>query len=597
MKVRLLLGAPRARFRRRGAASFAVLRSAWGGDARCARSPGTPSRARPGSRSPSASCRIDPLRLELVAEGVRLGPAGAPVFAADAAARARSPAIQALGGEDPRRGGGAPAPARPTLALRDGGARRGSSPCPPPALSRVDVRRAHGRGRRARPAARLGRAGRGRARRRPRRAGGRRAGARSAPGATDAVRRPGLGRVLRRRRRDGDRRGGRTPTGELALDLSRLELAVASSGGRRLEGRPRRAPSTDLCRPRLAARRERARRLAGAARARRATARATSRGRSRRAPPLGGAATRADRHRRRPARRRAASAGGSRATRARGSRCAAASCASRRSRSRARRRACAPRATVRLEREPRLEAEAELTRVELAEVLERTRAARSVGAHAREREGADRGHALAARARAASGALDLADFKALDALVGEVPPAEAGGRSSIPRRASRPAPRRAARACASRAPGCGSARETLRADAELFLVGERGFAVRVDGGGDLVGAAARRERADRRPRAARAAPCAPRPTATRASRASSGRASCASSTSTSARPAPTVTYGPGGPRPPRSRRSTGARARRATRGEVAVDLGRSPPEVVDGAPRTRRGGCATCSTR
>ena len=84
------------------------------------------------------ACRVEPLRLTVEASGVRLGPAQAPVFAAERL-RARLSPVQAMGRDleiaelrvtRPRVALAAPRadPTRP-------------SPCPPEALSRLPVRR------------------------------------------------------------------------------------------------------------------------------------------------------------------------------------------------------------------------------------------------------------------------------------------------------------------------------------------------------------------------------------------------------------------------------------------------------------------------
>ncbi len=120
------------------AATLAVLRSSWAAaklcafaERRVAEVTGLPLRL--------GACGIEPLRLEVTVEGVRLGPAEAPVFAADSV-RARLAPVQALG----RRLHLAELEAvRPRLALAIPERPAGAPPaaCPPPGLAQFDVQR------------------------------------------------------------------------------------------------------------------------------------------------------------------------------------------------------------------------------------------------------------------------------------------------------------------------------------------------------------------------------------------------------------------------------------------------------------------------
>jgi translocation and assembly module TamB len=118
------------------AATFVVLRTRWAGERICAL---VAARAQAAAGLPLAfrSCRVVPLTLEVEAEAVRLGPPGAPVFAADRVA-VRLAAVQALGGrvriaraqlERPRVAATIP-------ASRD----RRTRGCPTDLLSRLEVR-------------------------------------------------------------------------------------------------------------------------------------------------------------------------------------------------------------------------------------------------------------------------------------------------------------------------------------------------------------------------------------------------------------------------------------------------------------------------
>lgn len=120
------------------AATVAVLRSSWAAGKLCALVESRVSQLT-GLPLQLRSCRIEPLWLEVAVEGVRLGPAAAPVFEADSV-RARLAPVQALGG---RLHVAELEAVRPRLTLsipeRPAGARPAA--CPPPALAKVDVHR------------------------------------------------------------------------------------------------------------------------------------------------------------------------------------------------------------------------------------------------------------------------------------------------------------------------------------------------------------------------------------------------------------------------------------------------------------------------
>ncbi len=115
------------------AATLLALRTRWAGDRICALAA---ARAEAVTGLPLAfgSCRVEPLALEVRAEGVRLGPPSAPIFTADRLG-ARLAAVQALGGRvriarlelvrprvriqvPPRAAGGAPGVCGPDLLSR-----------------------------------------------------------------------------------------------------------------------------------------------------------------------------------------------------------------------------------------------------------------------------------------------------------------------------------------------------------------------------------------------------------------------------------------------------------------------------------------------
>ena len=117
------------------AATLLVLRTRWAGERICTLAA---ARAEAASGLPLAfrSCRIDPFVLELEAEGVRLGPAGAPLLQADLISARLAP-IQTLGGRVQLSRLRAVRPR--VVAHVEGG--RGGGACPPPALEQIDVER------------------------------------------------------------------------------------------------------------------------------------------------------------------------------------------------------------------------------------------------------------------------------------------------------------------------------------------------------------------------------------------------------------------------------------------------------------------------
>lgn len=118
------------------AATLLVLRTRWAGERICALAA---ARAEIASGLPLAfrSCRIEPFRLELEADGVRLGPAGAPLLEADEISARLAP-IQALGGRIQLARLRA---VRPRVTARIGERGGAAGACPPPALDQVDVQR------------------------------------------------------------------------------------------------------------------------------------------------------------------------------------------------------------------------------------------------------------------------------------------------------------------------------------------------------------------------------------------------------------------------------------------------------------------------
>ncbi len=115
---------------------LALLRTRWAGDRIC-RLAEEKVEAASGLALSLSSCRIDPLRLRVSAERVRLGPAEAPVFAADAVSARLTP-VQAFG---KRLHVEELAAVRPRLVLRlppPEPGRKGS--CPPPILGQFEIR-------------------------------------------------------------------------------------------------------------------------------------------------------------------------------------------------------------------------------------------------------------------------------------------------------------------------------------------------------------------------------------------------------------------------------------------------------------------------
>lgn len=118
--------------------TIAALRTRWAAELTCELAVARVERAT-GLELAVASCRIRPLALALEAEGVRLGPAEAPLFTADALSARLAP-IQALGRQLHLR---ELRLVRPRLVIprrqaTPGGA--GGSACPPALLSRFEVR-------------------------------------------------------------------------------------------------------------------------------------------------------------------------------------------------------------------------------------------------------------------------------------------------------------------------------------------------------------------------------------------------------------------------------------------------------------------------
>jgi translocation and assembly module TamB len=116
-------------------ATLLALRTRWVGERICALAA---ARAAAASGLPLAfgSCRIDPFRLELEAEGVRLGDAAAPLLEVDRVSARLAP-IQGFGGRLQLARVHAVRP-RVVARLEGGG---GGGACPPPALDQIDVQR------------------------------------------------------------------------------------------------------------------------------------------------------------------------------------------------------------------------------------------------------------------------------------------------------------------------------------------------------------------------------------------------------------------------------------------------------------------------
>jgi translocation and assembly module TamB len=119
------------------AATLVVLRTRWAAERICAFGAARAAHAS-GLAVAFGACRVDPIALEVEVDGVRLGPADAPLFAADRIAARLAP-IQALGGRVRLASLRA---VRPRLALRvpEGGAGRGGA-CPAGLLSGLEVQR------------------------------------------------------------------------------------------------------------------------------------------------------------------------------------------------------------------------------------------------------------------------------------------------------------------------------------------------------------------------------------------------------------------------------------------------------------------------
>ncbi|WP_242372557.1 translocation/assembly module TamB domain-containing protein [Anaeromyxobacter sp. SG26] len=118
--------------------TIAGLRTRWAADRICALAAERVERTT-GLELAVAACRIRPLALELEAEGIRLGPASAPLFTADALAARLAP-IQALGRQlhlaELRL-------VRPRVVVPPRSPRSGAGAadaCPPPLLARFEVR-------------------------------------------------------------------------------------------------------------------------------------------------------------------------------------------------------------------------------------------------------------------------------------------------------------------------------------------------------------------------------------------------------------------------------------------------------------------------
>jgi translocation and assembly module TamB len=455
-------------------ASFAALRSEWGGARLCGLAGRLVERGT-GLALEAGSCRLDPLRLEVHATALRLGPPAAPVLEADAV-RVRLAPLQALGG---RVHLAAVEIRRPRLRadLRGRPPAAGPAACPPAALARLEVRSLLVEDASVDlvlpSGARLA-VDRADVRADPPRS-------RAWPGAPAPRSRFDV-RVEGASWRDGAR-GARASSarasGELALDLSRLVLAEAAVEG---DGWSASASGTaaDLCQPRLdlavsaraplatlAALAGHAGDVAGAAEARLAVAGTLG------APTIAGdvrlAGARIGRWVPGDARARVALRGSE-------LRVEDLEVPGRSGQVRAR-------ATVRLGGTPRLEAEADLADVELAEVLERT-GLPGAWVLLRVTGKVKVGGTLSPLALDGEGALDLADFKALthrwetfrppEQAVLEIPAARVEAGLRVSRESVR-----------IEGGHLRVGAETARVDAELFLSSARGFVVRVDGGADL----------------------------------------------------------------------------------------------------------------
>ncbi|HET8542662.1 MAG TPA: translocation/assembly module TamB domain-containing protein [Anaeromyxobacter sp.] len=120
------------------AATLGVLRTRWAGERICALAA---ARAQDAAGVPLAfrTCRVSPLALELVVEGLRVGPPAAPLLQADAASARLAP-IQALGGRVQLAEVRAVNP-RLVAAIPAGGSGGGGGRCASPVPEDVDVER------------------------------------------------------------------------------------------------------------------------------------------------------------------------------------------------------------------------------------------------------------------------------------------------------------------------------------------------------------------------------------------------------------------------------------------------------------------------
>jgi translocation and assembly module TamB len=115
--------------------TLAVLRTAWAGERIC-RLAAARVEAATGLALSFTACRVDPLGVSVDAEGVALGPPGAPVFAADALSARLAP-VQALGRQLHLE---RVALVRPRLAIAIAGGEGGGGACPPPFLAGIEIR-------------------------------------------------------------------------------------------------------------------------------------------------------------------------------------------------------------------------------------------------------------------------------------------------------------------------------------------------------------------------------------------------------------------------------------------------------------------------
>jgi translocation and assembly module TamB len=118
------------------AGSMAALRTRWVAERICSLAAARVGAAT-GLEVATSSCRIDPFTLTVVTEGLRLGPAGAPLFTAEAI-EARPALIQGLGG---RLELAALRLTRPRLVVAVPPGPEAPRACPPPALGQIDIGR------------------------------------------------------------------------------------------------------------------------------------------------------------------------------------------------------------------------------------------------------------------------------------------------------------------------------------------------------------------------------------------------------------------------------------------------------------------------